>query len=62
MFKVIWEKGNLVRLVESADEKIELNDPRIVYADELRILGVEKYLYSDDNILIHTTLDLSIDK
>ena len=50
MFKVIWEKGNLVRLVESADEKIELNDPRIVYADELRILGVDKYLYSDENV------------
>lgn len=50
MFKVIWEKGNLVRLVESADEKIELNDPRLVYADELRILGVDKYLYSNDNV------------
>ena len=50
MFKVIWEKGNLIRLVESADEKIELNAPRIVYADELRILGVDKYLYPAQNV------------
>lgn len=50
MFKVIWEKGNLIRLVESAGENLELNDPRIVYTDELRLLGVDKYLYDEDNV------------
>lgn len=50
MFKVIWEKGNLIRLVESAGENFELNNPRIVYSDELRVLGVDKYLFAEESV------------
>ena len=50
MFKVVWEKGNLIKLVESAGEQQELNDPRIVYTDELKVIGVDKYLYADQNV------------
>ena len=46
MFKVIWEKGNLVRLIESADEKIELNAPRIVYQRNMRINLYESIISS----------------
>ena len=52
MFKVVWEDYNLVKLVESADEQDALNDPRIVYTDELRILGIDRYLYDNENVPI----------
>lgn len=50
MFNVVWEKKNLIRLVETADDKIALNSPRIVYSDELRVLGIEKYLLPKENV------------
>lgn len=48
MFKVIWHKSsNMVKLVDSvADDNLEIVPPRIVFAKELRILGVDKYSYS----------------
>lgn len=43
MFKVIWHKSsNMVKLVDSvADDNLEIVPPRIVFAKELRILGVD---------------------
>lgn len=52
MYKVIWEKGNLIKLVESTVAQVELNDPRIVYTDELRLLGIDRFEYNKNNVPI----------
>lgn len=49
MFKVIWNKSNnLVKLVDSVqDDRLEIVPPRIVFAKELRLLGIDKYGFSN---------------
>ncbi len=49
MFKIIWNKtNNLVKLVDSVvDDSLELIPPRIVFAKELKLLGVNKYIFSN---------------
>lgn len=51
MYKVLWyKKTNLVKLVESSIvQDDELNFPRVVYTDELRLLGINNYRYSKEN-------------
>lgn len=51
MHKVIWlKKKNLIKLVNSADSDEEIVPPRVVYTNELRILGVNKYSYPNENV------------
>lgn len=51
MYKVIWyKKTNLLLLVDSnLNKDEELNSPRVVYSDELKLLGIDKYKFPIDN-------------
>lgn len=43
MFKIIWYKNeNLVKLVDISSDEEGIQPPRIVYSDELRLLGFEE--------------------
>ncbi|MCM1259859.1 MAG: phosphoadenosine phosphosulfate reductase family protein [Prevotella sp.] len=51
MYKAVWyKKNNLILLVDSnINQEEELNSPRVVYTDELRLLGIDKYTYAKEN-------------
>lgn len=58
MYKVIWKKkDNLVKLVNSAPDEISINDPRIVFTNELITLGIEMYSYPQENVPICWCMD-----
>ena len=59
MYKVFWyKKTNLIKLLEtSVNQDEELNYPRVVYTNELRLLGIYQYRYSNDNVPVCWCID-----
>ena len=59
MYKVSWyKKTNLIKLNESGmSSEDELNSPRVVFTDELRLLGINRYTYSKDNVPVCWCID-----
>lgn len=44
MYKIIWKKNeNLVKLVENENEDLLIVPPRLVYSDELKLLGFDNH-------------------
>ncbi len=51
MYKVTWYKDtNLVKLSKSNESEENLNSPRVVFTEELRLLGIIRYRYSNENV------------
>lgn len=59
MYKITWFKDtNLIKLLESSDDvDSELSSPRVVFTDELRLLGVVNYRYSKNNVPVCWCID-----
>lgn len=58
MFRINWNrKKNTVLLKSSTDEKEDIVPPRIVFSDELRVLGIDKYSYTKESLPVCWCID-----
>ena len=58
MFKVTWDKKrNIVLLKDTIKEFEEIVPPRIVFTDELRLLGIDRYSYSSESVPVCWCID-----